>query len=90
MVALAVRDYAVDEYIECGAPCWLVRPGETLVIVSAQGAVEATPSRPRDAAAWWRDLLCAAVCDARAAGLPGTGRSTAIPYAHGSCAFKRV
>jgi len=57
-----VRDYLKsDEYIEYNARrvLGLVRPGETLVIVSSNAPATdatATPFSP-DGGAWWKDLF---------------------------------
>ena len=58
---VAVRDYLKsDEYIEYNARrvLGLVRPGETLVIVSSNAPdATATPLAPSDGGAWWKDLF---------------------------------
>jgi cell division protein FtsB len=61
---VAVRDYLEsDEYVEDIARriLGLVRPGETLVIVSSSAppVATATPSAeaPADAGPWWKDLF---------------------------------
>jgi cell division protein FtsB len=61
---VAVRDYLKsDEYVEYVArnTLGLVRPGETLVVVSssAPAAPSATPSasEERDTAPWWQELF---------------------------------
>jgi cell division protein FtsB len=58
----SVRDYlASDEYIEDVARrvLGLVRPGETLVIVSGTDAVAAPTPQRTPGAAWWRELFVA-------------------------------
>lgn len=62
---IAVRDYLQsDEYVEDVArrTLGLVRPGETLVVVSGTtpvaGAASATPAaRPTAGGAWWKSLF---------------------------------
>ena len=66
---VAVRDYLKsDEYIEYTARrvLGLVRPGETLVVVSgSQSAVPpATPAAPPATGEWWKDLFAPAVAPA--------------------------
>jgi len=65
---VAVRDYLKsDEYIEYNARrvLGLVKPGETLVVVSSNGPapmVTATPPlSPAQGGAWWKDLFAPAV-----------------------------
>ena len=65
---VAVRDYLKsDEYIEYNARrvLGLVRPGETLVVVSnnapAPIATATPPLSPADGGAWWKDLFAPAV-----------------------------
>lgn len=62
----AVRDYLKsDEYVEDIARrvLGLVRPGETLVIVSSSAPAAASPTpaaEPTAGGAWWKDLYIAA------------------------------
>jgi cell division protein FtsB len=70
----AVRDYLKsDEYIEYTArnTLGLVRPGETLVVVSSSQAppvLAATPGPQRAAnGEWWKDLFAPAIAPAPAA-----------------------
>jgi cell division protein FtsB len=65
---VAVRDYLKsDEYIEYNARrvLGLVKPGETLVVVSnnapAPIATPTPPLSPADGGAWWKDLFAPAV-----------------------------
>ena len=56
----AVRDYLEsDEYIEYVArrTLGLVRPGETLVVVSGSEPVAAAPLQRTPGAPWWKDLF---------------------------------
>ena len=56
----AVRDYLEsDEYIEYVArrTLGLVRPGETLVVVSGSEPVAAAPLHRTPGAPWWKDLF---------------------------------
>ncbi len=67
---VAVRDYLKsDEYIEYTARTvlGLVRPGETLVVVSSSqsAAPSASPEAPRaPTGEWWKDLFAPAVAPA--------------------------
>ena len=65
---VAVRDYLKsDEYIEYNARrvLGLVKPGETLVVVSSNApaplATATPPLSPAQGGAWWKDLFAPAV-----------------------------
>jgi cell division protein FtsB len=68
---VAVRDYLKsDEYIEYNARTvlGLVRPGETLVVVSSNApaplATPTPPLAPAQGGAWWKDLFAPAIAPA--------------------------